>query len=293
MPALIRPRPFEGDFGPFATAESRLAGAGVLLAIERFAPQPARVAVENPVLRICRHLDRPLRFEREGQGGRPGAEFIAPGQHFVFGAGAQGRFAWQEGFRTLSLTVTDALLRAMEVPLPEQGITVCPDDPVLERLTALALLEAVEGFPRGALFAEGLGLAAAAHLIGCAGEGRRPQPPGGRDALGVAQLRAVREAVEARLPARPGLQELAAAAGWPAHRLGAAFRRSTGVSLWDYVAGRRLALAEELLRDPSLGLGAVAIRAGYSSQAHMTTAFRRLRGLTPAAWRKLLGVRAE
>jgi AraC-like DNA-binding protein len=287
LPALIRPRPFEGEFGPFVTVERSGGREGVLVAVERFAAQPGGVQVANPALRICRHLDAPLRFQRQARGTQRVEEFIAPGQHFVFGAEVEARFAWDTPFRTLSLTIGPELLRQAEPLWPEGGVTICAEDPVLEHLTALALLDAEEGFPRGELFAEGLGLAAAAHLMGCGSGGRRPLPPGGRNLLGVAQLRALREAVEATLPDKPSLASLSEAARHPAHRLGAAFRRSTGMALWDYVASRRLALAETLLRDPTLSLGAVAFRAGYSSQAHLTTAFRRFRGTTPSAWRKL------
>jgi AraC-like DNA-binding protein len=270
VPALIRPRPFEGDFGPFVEVERQGGSADGLIAIERFAPQPAGICVENPTLRLCRHLDRPLRFMRKARGGRLGGEFIAPGQHFVFAGGSEAVFSWEEGFRALSITVSaEALRSATGFELPP--VQVRGEDAVLERLTSLALIDAMEGFPRGPLFAEGLALAAAAHLVGCGTGGRVPVPPGTRNTLSVSQLRTLRELIEAKLPERPTLQELAAAVEYPAPRLGGAFRRSTGMSLWAYAAGRRLELAERLLLVPGASLGSVASQAGYSSQAHMTT----------------------
>jgi AraC-like DNA-binding protein len=282
---LVEPLPFEGDFGPFAWAEASGGSAQVLLAIERFRPQPEGIAVRNGALRICRHLDAPLRFSRRARGGRFAPEFIAPGQHFVFGAASEAQFAWASGFRTLSFTIEAQLLAPLDGAGPEDAVSVRAEDPVLERLTALALLDAEQGFPRGPLFAEGLGLALAAHLAACGAEGRQGALPAARDTLGPGQLRALREAVEAALPGRVALAALAEAADHPAHRLGGAFRRATGASLWDYVAERRLARAEALLRDSSLSIGQAALRAGYSSQAHLTTSFRRLRGMTPSAWR--------
>lgn len=80
LPALIRPRPFEGEFGPFATVERQGGAAGVLVALERFSAQPGGVEVANPALRICRHLDAPLGFLRQVRGGARAEEFIAPGQ---------------------------------------------------------------------------------------------------------------------------------------------------------------------------------------------------------------------
>lgn len=285
LPAIIRPRPFDRDFGPFAEAERLGGGDGVVLAVERFSAQPSAITVENPALRICRHLDRPLTFAA-GARRAPGF-FIAPGQHFLFGAGVAERFAWEASFRTLSVTITDALLRGSDLAVLSSGVTVRADDPVLERLTALALLEAEDGFPRGALFSEALGLAIAAHLAACGRDGR-PLEPGARGALTARQLQRVRETIEATLPERPTLLELARAAGVSPQRLGGAFRAATGSSLWDYVAGRRAAIAERLLRDPAIPLASVAVRAGYSSQAHMATAFRRLHGVSPSAWRRML-----
>jgi AraC family transcriptional regulator len=223
---------------------------------------------------------------RKARGGRLGGEFIAPGQHFVFASETEAVFSWEEGFRTLSITVSAEALRSVAgIALPP--VQVRGEDVVLERLTSLALIDAMEGFPRGPLFAEGLALAAAAHLVGCGVEGRLPVPPGARNTLSVGQLRTLRELIEATLPGRPRLAELAAAVDYPAPRLSAAFRRSTGTSLWAYVAGRRLELAERLLLAPGASLGNVASQAGYSSQAHMTTAFRKLRGMTPTLWRNL------
>jgi AraC-like DNA-binding protein len=281
-PPIIHPRPFDRDFGPFVQADRMGGGAGVMLAIERFSAQPDAVTVANPALRVCRHLDRPLSFAAGAARGR--RLYIAPGQHFVFGAGAQQRFAWQDPFRTLSITMTDDFLREVQLPAPAGGVAVRAVDAVLDRLTALVLLEAEEGFPRGEVFAEALGLAIAAHLAACGRTGRMVAPA--RGALTPRQLRIVREAVEGILPERPRLAELAAIAGIPPQRLGAAFRAATGTSLWDYVAGRRAAFAERLMRDPLITLASVAVRAGYASQAHMTTAFRRLHGMPPSAWRR-------
>jgi AraC-like DNA-binding protein len=285
-PAIVRPRPFERDFGPFVEVEAA-SGDAALLAVERFRPQPGGVSVANPVLRICRHLDAPLRFSHRARGGRFTPEFIGPGQHFLFTAESEAQFAWSEPFRTFSLSIAPTLLREFEPGTAGGGVRVSAEDPVLERLTGLAWLDAQEGFVRGPLFAEGVALAVAAHLAACDREGRGAAPPAARGTLSVAQLRAVREAVEAALPGRVQLQALAEAADHPAHRLGGAFRRTTGRSLWDYASERRIALAETLLRNPELSLAAVAVRAGYSSQAHMTTAFRRTRGVTPSAWRNL------
>lgn len=67
------------------------------------------------------------------------------------------------------------------------------------------------------------------------------------------------------------------------------FRQATSRTPHDYIVGQRVARACKLLRHadrPSLDL--VAQQAGFSSQSHMTTAFRRQIGQTPGHWLKQL-----
>lgn len=285
-PALIRPRPFERDFGPFVAAEALGGSQQVMVAIERFAPQPTGVSVQNQALRICLHLDAPLSFAHRQRAGRFSAARIAPGQFFLFGSQSEALFSWASAFRTLSFTFAPDLLAVLPRRGPHlEGVRIRGGDRVLERLAALALLDAQQGFPRGPLFAEGVGLALAAQLAAFGSDDRtrlaRPLTP--------RAVEAVREAIEAALPGRVGLLDLAEASGHPVHRLGADFRHATGQSLAAFAAERRLARAEALLGGTGLTLGEVAARVGYSSQAHMTTAFRRRRGMTPSAWRALRG----
>jgi AraC-like DNA-binding protein len=48
-----------------------------------------------------------------------------------------------------------------------------------------------------------------------------------------------------------------------------------------FLAGWRLTLAADLLRDPEATLGAVARQVGYSSPFALSTAFKRVRGVSP------------
>ena len=52
-----------------------------------------------------------------------------------------------------------------------------------------------------------------------------------------------------------------------------------------YLTGWRLALAADLLREPDATLGAVARRVGYASPYALSTAFRRVRGMSPSQHR--------
>jgi AraC-like DNA-binding protein len=286
-PPVARPDPFGKDHGPFAEAMSCSATSGFVVALERFRAQPDPIRVENAALRVCRHLGTPLGFCRRTKSRRWLSDSIAPGQHFVFGAGATADFAWNDDFETLSVTVAPAALESLhaasgaEAGAAASGVEVVWDDPLLERLSGALLLDARQGFARGAVFLEGLCFALASHLLHAA-SGAAKAVPG----LSEGELRRVRALVEERLSERLTLADLAGAVGLPSHRLSRGFRRTTGQPLWRYLLERRVAHTEALLNDHTLPLASVAVLAGFSSQAHMTTVFRLTKGVTPGAWRR-------
>jgi len=106
-----------------------------------------------------------------------------------------------------------------------------------------------------------------------------------RVALSPFRLRRVVDHVEARLDSKITVQELAALAELSTAHFARAFRQAMGEAPHQFVLNRRIARVRELLRDPTLDLATVALRAGFSSHAHMTSAFRRLMGLAPVAYR--------
>lgn len=81
-------------------------------------------------------------------------------------------------------------------------------------------------------------------------------------------------------------QGLAPAAGRPCaplHRL-RHFRDTVGMTPHAFVIERRIDRAEALLLSGE-AIATVACRCGFSSQSHLTSAFRTRRGTTPARWR--------
>jgi len=64
------------------------------------------------------------------------------------------------------------------------------------------------------------------------------------------------------------------------------FVELVGESPIQYLAGWRMHLAQHLLQDSSLGVGEIAGRVGYDSDAAFNRAFRRVVGSPPATWRQ-------
>ncbi len=52
-----------------------------------------------------------------------------------------------------------------------------------------------------------------------------------------------------------------------------------------FLTGWRIALAADLLREPGATVGSVAPQVGYGSAFALSTAFKRLRGVSPREYR--------
>jgi AraC family transcriptional regulator, alkane utilization regulator len=89
------------------------------------------------------------------------------------------------------------------------------------------------------------------------------------------------------LPERPWtVDELAGEAAMSRSALAKRFVELVGESPMQYLARWRMHLARHLLSESTLGIGEIAGRVGYDSDAAFNRAFRRLVGSPPAAWRE-------
>jgi AraC-like DNA-binding protein len=75
--------------------------------------------------------------------------------------------------------------------------------------------------------------------------------------------------------------KLATAANVSRAALARRFTELVGEPPMTYLTAWRLALAADLLRDPDLTVGQVAERVGYGSSFALSTAFKRVRGISP------------
>nr|WP_223291229.1 AraC family transcriptional regulator [Streptomyces avicenniae] len=95
---------------------------------------------------------------------------------------------------------------------------------------------------------------------------------------------AMRERLAAQLDAPPGLAAIAADLGLSRYQALRAFRASTGMTPYAWLAQYRVSRARALL-DRGARPADVAARVGFADQAHLTRWFRRVVGVTPAAYR--------
>jgi AraC-like DNA-binding protein len=104
-----------------------------------------------------------------------------------------------------------------------------------------------------------------------------------RENLSPAKLRTLVAFIDGNLAAPLRLAELAAAAALSQAHLARAFRNATGVSLHRFVLQRRLEHARVLLSRSDKPVQAVATQCGFADAAHLSKAYRRAFGITPAA----------
>jgi AraC-like DNA-binding protein len=140
-------------------------------------------------------------------------------------------------------------------------------DRVLDHLLrALSLGQNVAGRINDA-YLESLCVAILAHLSRTYGD--LPDTFGAKmDGLASWRLRHVIDYVAASLSGPISLTDLAEVAGLSRMHFSAQFRRSTGLRPHEYVQGRRIDHAQQLLASSDLTLIEIALSAGFANQAH-------------------------
>lgn len=108
---------------------------------------------------------------------------------------------------------------------------------------------------------------------------------GGERGLSAGQLRDALGYLEANMPARVELAQLARLAGLSQSHYSRAFKASTGLAPYQWQLHSRVERAKELLLDTNGGLDEVAVATGFADAVHFGRTFRNMTGATPAAWR--------
>ena len=106
-----------------------------------------------------------------------------------------------------------------------------------------------------------------------------------KEALAPATLQRIVQRIEADLGEKLAVSELAGDAGLSRSHFSRAFQAATGETPQEFIIGRRLCRARDLLADGERSIAEIAAATGFSSQAHLSTAFKKRLGLTPARYR--------
>jgi AraC-like DNA-binding protein len=100
------------------------------------------------------------------------------------------------------------------------------------------------------------------------------------------RLKRVQTYIETHMEEQITTAALAGAVGLSPTYFAGQFKTSTGLCPHDYVTRKRIETAQRLLLDPNLKIIEIAIGVGFQTQAHFTTSFKKIVGMTPWKWRR-------
>lgn len=160
-------------------------------------------------------------------------------------------------------------------------------DSILEHL-ASAIGEAVSNsLPKSSLFVDPIAQAMASRFLAINGRCDPVQERLRRsNQLSNRQLQRIRDFVESNLDSDIRLNAMASACGLSTEYFVRSFKRSVGISPYQYVIGLRVERAKALLYQQTHSLSEIALECGFSHQEHMTRMFRRFTGQTPGRYRR-------
>ncbi|MEO0981793.1 MAG: AraC family transcriptional regulator [Pseudomonadota bacterium] len=101
-----------------------------------------------------------------------------------------------------------------------------------------------------------------------------------------AKIKRVVDFIETHLDQNLTLARLADVAAMSAFHFVRKFKQSTGLTPHAYVTARRVERAKDLIRQGRDCLAEIAFACGFANQAHFTTVFRKLMGVTPGQYRR-------
>jgi AraC family transcriptional regulator len=208
-----------------------------------------------------------------------------PGTLYLLPAGSRDRMSWSGPTSRIVLsieprslaTTLDETAHLADVEL--RASWTFQDRHITAILRALhADLE--DGSPAGPLYGQSLAVALAHYLIRRYAV-RITREPNYRNGIPAVRLNRVMDFMRQNSAKQTRLWELANLAGMSPHYFCELFKKSTGVSPYQYSLRCRIDHAKNLLRSRQFTVGQVAEATGFAAQSHFTKVFRRLVGVTP------------
>ena len=222
------------------------------------------------------HVDRPNPIEH-----MPRHMHFAPAGLEMWGFTADARFVKDA---TLSFDLK-ALAEQMAMNFTAAAVTSPRLRFADDRLWTLVRLlsEAVDDpDPSTQLYGDGLVTAIAARLLALRPAARAEDGKG----LAPWRLRRVIDYMEAHLPDRVDLAQLAQLVGLSTSHFSRAFKASTGMAPYQWQLNARIQRAQTQLINTDASLDQVAEANGFADAVHFGRRFRQLTGSAPATWRR-------
>jgi AraC family transcriptional regulator len=239
------------------------------------------------------HLSHPTFVARRVQDQRPERTLIGP-RRFCLTPGEAAThwehngqpeilqiYLRQSTYESALMELTGCDERLAEI-MPRFAFT----DPLLEQL-ALAIVGALrEGVSEDQLYIDSIAQMIAAHLVRKYSTRARPEIVQSADGLTSLRIKRLVDFIEANLDGDLSLEAIAAQVEISSLYLSRYFKSALGMAPHQYVVGRRIEKAKRLLRDTDVSVADIAFACGFSSQSHLSNRFRKIVGVSPAAYRR-------
>lgn len=219
-------------------------------------------------------------------------EVLRPQQFSLLPGQSTSRWAISGRPRILHLYVHDAIFRQVAdelygsaSPLRELIPRLCTHDPVIARLAETTIELLCEGDTASRYQADHLAYLLAGRLLSHHSS-LTPRKSGAVPAPRTHRWRRLLDHIEDHLADDLSLEVMAERAGMPVTQLWRSFRAHLGTSPHQYILQRRLEHARRLLEDGTEPIAEIAVQAGFSSQSHLASAFRKYFQITPAQHRR-------
>lgn len=239
----------------------------------------------NPQLKIALVLEaQALEVGWQSATGRAMQGRVACGTTSVMPAQMHYTTRWRCPGRMLLLSFTPEFLSATDADSGKVTGALRPTwsqpDALLVQL-GLSVLAAQRAGLATPTYLDAAAEVAMVHLLHQYGSVRCAAPP----VLVPERMARVVDLIEAHLDEDLPLARLAEVAGLSTHGFARAFAKVAGAPPHRYVLRRRVEHAQHLLTHGRTPIAEIATALGFSSQAHLTTAFLRETGTTPARYR--------
>ena len=237
------------------------------------------------------HIARPTEVSRKLDGETTERTLIGPGRFCVTPGDASAQWHHSGNPEILQLYLRKSVYERAAEEMFGGSATLVPRfaivDPLLEQL-AMAVLDALrDGSTDDRLYVETIAQLIGVHLARAhSSRARAPRNAEALDGLSRARVRRLLDYIEQHLGEDLSLEALAAEVSLSPLYLVRAFRTAVGQSPHQYVVTRRVEQARRLLTTTTLPIAEISLATGFSSQSHLTNWFRRLVGVSPAAYRK-------
>jgi AraC family transcriptional regulator len=182
---------------------------------------------------------------------------------------------------TLLNRVTQELMQGEIELMPQLAI----DDPVIQQLALALKLEIQTGCLSGRMYGELLGTALAARLVQNYAVSK-PAVEFKANGLSQSQLARVVDYIKANLTQDLSILDLATLTGMSESHFSRSFKRSVGITPYQYLIQQRVERAKQLLEQRSISISTIALDCGFANQTHFTKVFHQMTGMTPKAYQK-------